>query len=294
MKSRYLINLTLILFAIALYWFNNQTDKTQSADMSVSPISSHDINRIMIERADRDSIVINKQNDQWRLISPLQARANPTRVKLILSLLSTPSIKQLAITPDTELSQYDIAATSTTLTLNGSKFIFGGVETLSKNRYILIDQTLHLVSDQIAPLLNANAISFVDNRLFEEKSKISNLDIPYYDLANQAFNDEQRLLIENKAGHWVSQPNIDTDSLLRLIDNWQYSHALQVLPLSKANQLDKTNSLSLYITLVGEKNDQEYELIYSNDTLFIINNKQQLAYQFAPGLIHQLFPKNKP
>lgn len=293
MKSRYLINLTLILLAITLYWFNNQSD-SPSTNINISPISSHDIDHILIERADRDSIIIKRRNDEWHLMSPLQARANPTRVRLILSLLNTPSIKQLTITPDIELSQYDIAANSTALTLNESKFIFGGVETLSKNRYILADQTLHLVNDQIAPLLNANATSFVDNRLLSKKVKISKLDIPYYDLTNQAFDGNQRILIENKNGQWVSQPNIDADSLLKLIDNWQYSHALQVLPLSKATKLDKTNSLLLYITLVGENDRQQYELIYSKNTLFIIDGKQQLAYQFAPGLVHQLFPRNKP
>lgn len=294
MKSRYLINLALIVLAIALYWFNNQDDKTPSADITVSPINIHDINYIMIKRADRDSIIIHKQEDEWRLVSPLTARANPTRVKLILSLVNTPSSKQLTITPDTKLSQYDITADSTKLTLNESQFSFGGVETLSKNRYILANQTLHLVNDQIAPLLNANATSFVDNRLFPPGTKISKLNIPYYDQSSQTLDDTQRMVIENQKGQWTSQPSKDADSLLELIENWQHSHALQVLPLSRVRQLEEPNSLSLYITFNNKDSGQEYKLIYSDNTLIIIDGRQQLAYQFAPGLVHQLFPKNKP
>ena len=131
MKSRYLTNLALIVLAIALYWFNNQADKVTSTNITVSPISLDTINHIMIERADRDSIIINKLEDEWRLISPLKARANPTRVELILSLVNTPSNKQLTITPNTELYQYNITADSTKLTLNDSQFNFGGVEALS-------------------------------------------------------------------------------------------------------------------------------------------------------------------
>ena len=294
MKSRYFTNLALIVLAIALYWFNNQADKVTTAYITVSPISINTINHIMIERADRDSIVINKLEDEWRLVSPVKARANPTRVELILSLVNTPSNKQLTITPDTELSQYNITADSTKLTLNDSQFNFGGVEALSKNRYILSNKTLHLVSDRVAPLLNANPTSFVDNRLFPPQTKISKLDVPYYDKASQNLDDTQRMVIENKKGQWTSEPYEDADSLLKFIENWQHSHALQVIPLSRVRQFKEAKSLSLYVTLNDQDSSQEYKLLYSDNTLIIIDRNQQLAYQFTPELIHQLFPKNKP
>ncbi len=294
MKSRYLTNLALIVLAIALYWFNNQADKVTSTNITVSPISLDTINHIMIERADRDSIIINKLEDEWRLISPLKARANPTRVELILSLVNTPSNKQLTITPNTELYQYNITADSTKLTLNDSQFNFGGVEALSKDRYILANKTLHLVNDRIAPLLNANATSFVDNRLFPPKAKISKLDIPYYDQSSQGLDNTQRMVIQNQKGQWTSQPHENADSLFEFIENWQHSHALQILPLSRVRQLEESKPLSLYITLNDQDNSHEYKLLYSDNTLIIIDGRQQLAYQLAPGLIHQLFPKNKP
>ena len=284
MKSRYLFNILLIIVILGLYWFLNQ--ETSIPTQPTLSITSHDdISQITIARNGLDTISIHKNSSGWQLVQPLNAPANNTRIKLLLSILNTPIYAQLSHADNATRSQLGFSDTSTLLTLNNDRFQFGNIESISKRRYVLHNDVIHLIDDNVAPLLNANAASFIDNKLTPLNKQISKLIITKSNTDNSLSTND--IIIEQKQGRWISNGNLSADQLSLLIEAWQHAYALQVIPLKTA-KLPLTEPHKIIIWL----NDASIELELQTNvrTLYLNNQQQQLSYQFPVELLSQLVP----
>ena len=288
MKSRYLINIVLIVLVLILYWFLNQPSSTPQQD-TVSNITQNEITEITITRLGLDTIKLQKEAVGWQLISPLQAPANNTRIKLLLSILNAPSYAQLHQTDTATLTQLGFNDVSTTLHLNSDSFIFGTIEPISQRRYVLHNNSVYLVDDNVAPLLKANATSFIDNKLIPLEQQISKISLPT--LNQQQILSTETIVIEQQDGHWQTvTTTLLTDQLTALIEAWQHAYALQVLPLGKAT-LPNSESHLVKIWYRDQEKPTEFELQRDDRTLYLNNPSLKLSYQFPISLIQQLVPK---
>jgi len=282
MRKSYLTNGLLLLFIIAIYWFVNYEPIEVNAHKTLSSLSIDQVHTINIKRINRDDILLTKIEDQWLITQPIQASANPTRVKLILALLSTISHSQFKPAPSHSLQQFDLDPHKISVQINDQVFNFGDVEPLSQYRYIQYNDRIHLVDDTVAPLLNATASSFINNRLLPDDLHITKLTLPAI-LAQDGASKE--VVLELQDGHWMSSDStLSSDDLTILIDAWQHAYAIQVLPATD--------------TIIGQPitvkfNDQtNIELLLQFDTrsMSIINRTKKLKYQFPLANKHQFFP----
>lgn len=288
MKKSYLTNLLLIGLIIGLYWFNTIDNSVVNEMPQLSSLSSSNIYNITISRPNIADIVLEKSASGWLITQPINANANNTRVELLLSFLNTPSYAQIAVGNGNNLAQFELEPANLILTLDQLKVQFGGVEPISKHRYILIDNVIHLITDRITPLLRANATSFIENRLIPKDNIITKLVLPQLNTASSL--SAQSITIENNNGHWHSNlPAITTDRLTALVENWQHAYALQVLPL-KENTPVTTATHKVQIWFNNQTLPAEYELKLSDNALFILDPQQQLNYQFTLASLAQLLP----
>ena len=288
MKSSYLVNLLLLLLVSVLFWFNTQQDADDVTAKTISNLGMADITTLSIEKEGQLTAKFVKEGEDWLMLTPVKAEANQTRIDVLLSLLALPVSSTLAITDHTDLNQFGLNKYSPVLMLNNLQFQFGSVVPISERRYVRHQQTLYLLPDTIAPLLNVNSYSFIDNQLLSSDQKISSLQIPI--LGEQGQFKLRQLELIKQDGHWQSNSDHSVDQLQTLIDHWQYAQALQVLPASRLDfTKDKAHTLKLGIN--DDTVTKDY-LLYSQDrALFIIDSKQQLAYQFIADLKQQLFLK---
>ncbi|PHS26223.1 MAG: hypothetical protein COA83_04105 [Methylophaga sp.] len=288
MKSRYLINILLIALVFSLYWFVNQEAPKQLQGQGLTATTHGDITKITILRDGLDTISIQKNASNWRLVHPINAPANNTRIKLLLSILNTNSHAQLSHADNATQTQLGFNDSSTILKLNEDNFQFGNIESISKRRYVLHNDVIHLIDDNVAPLLNANAASFIDNKLIALNHQISKLSLP-------TLNTDQTLsthtiTIEQKEGHWKSDNNkLSSDQLTILIDAWQHAYALQVLPLSTAS-VPASEPHNIVVWFQNQTEPVELQLQQDNRTLYLNSPSQQLSYQFPIALLQQLLP----
>ncbi len=289
MKKSYLINLVLIIVIIGLYWLNNTTHQPKIEMTQLTTIVRNDINHISISRLDSTDVELEKVTSGWQIMKPIKAPANTKRIELLLSFLETPSYAQIEA-DDAMLSKFELKPANIVLTLDDYTVAFGAIEPLSKHRYVLIDNMIHLITDRVTPLLNANATSFIENKLIANKNIITKLALP---LLNNNTVLSESVIIENKNGHWQSDLSIiSTDTLTALVENWQHAYALQVRPLEQSNEIDSSvHKISLWFN--HEKQAVEYTLKLSDNALFIFNEQQQLSYQFTRSIVAQLLP-NQP
>ncbi len=278
MKLSYLINLVLLIVVAALTWLTFSPSEKANEPAKFSQLSSNNINSITIERNKRDAISLTKKDTNWELVRPIQAQANDKRVALLLNILNQPADSQLTIDENTQLATYGLAEPTYTLILNDHRFEFGDSTPLQNQRYVKHEQTIYIVDDAIAHLLNSTASSFIDNRLIAKPLTLRKLSLP-----TQANTPNLEISLEN--GHWHASTDLSQDKILSLIESWQNAYALQVLAVTTTQQASNAE-----ITLWFNETDQPLRLIMqlSEHNLSLINTQTQLNYQFAANMAQQL------
>ena len=287
MKSSYLTNLVLICVIAALFWFSQQSTTPEVTSNSLKHIDVHTIEDIQLKRENSDDIRLLKQDINWHIVQPINARANTTRVNLLLSLLDSPSHSQLIHPSDEILEQLGLKPRKLSLQLNEHLFVFGDSEPLNKHRYVLYQNTVYLMDDNITALLNANANSFINNRLIADQYNINSVQLPLFD--GKQLSSTDTIAIELNNSHWQSLPVINsTDKLTKLINFWQQAEAMQVIPVTKEN-IARLENRQVTITFEKLNTPAMFLIQLTERNLFIIDQNKKLKYQFPAAMAQQLF-----
>lgn len=283
MKSSYLTNLILLAIVIALLWLS-QREQTVEQETPLSSLSPDMVEQIQIQRSGKDIIRLERTRDQWMLTDPFPARANATRIRLLLSLLNAPVHGEFQPMAPSALTQFGLNRPEVLLSMNDEQFAFGDTESISKNRYILYKDRIYLIQDDVTPLLTASANSFVDNRPLADGSQLKRLRIPL-----ELGSDTQvELTLQN--GQWQSNDDqLSADRIKTLVDSWQHAYAMQVQHLDDAQLRDlEEPQISLWLNNQSEP----IQLIMRQDgqSLHLIDPARQLQYDFPLALQSQLLP----
>jgi hypothetical protein len=270
MKLSYSINFALLILFVGLLWFIQQPASTDSTSNTLSDLSSTSVMHISIQR--QNTVIELEKNEQdWQIQSPFSARANNTRIALLLNLLNTTSQQRLNITDDTDLNQFGLTTPLVTVRLNNHVFEFGDKAPLQQKTYVKYKRTIYLVDDSISQLLNSSANAYIDNRLFSKDLTLRKLTLPQTTLS---FKD----------GHWHSDGlSLTQDEILKVIEHWQYASALQVSPYK--NDI-ATSSRPLIELWFNNHTEPQQFILHSNTTLIDVNSR--LSYQFSTKIKQQL------
>jgi len=286
MKSTYLTNLLLLVVAVLLVWLMTESQTLKPNHYITDSIKPTQVTEIEIHRREQQTIRL-QLDQQWQLIQPAMARANQTRIKLLLSLLEQP-VQQppIPVTNKTKLTDFGLEQPNLILSFNQLHFAFGKSESLSGSRYILHNQQIFLIDDDISPLLSASASSFVDNRLVDPAITIRALHLPEL-LDGKAQQQYPELSVYQHNTRWLSKPeNHAQDKLLALLQNWQQAYAMQVVILSET--FISENNPVVMIDL-ADNTQRKFVVTHSEDGLTLTDPKQQLQYQFPAAITDALF-----
>lgn len=148
MKKYTKINLGLLLVIIAIGAFVGLRGNKPTAGPppAVSTLNRQNINVITVQRTGRKEIIFKKQGHTWRIVAPLTAPANSTRIRAILSLLQARSYARIQA-QGKDLDRFGLAKPAVILSLDDHEFRFGGSEPLNGRRYLLYRNTIHLIDD---------------------------------------------------------------------------------------------------------------------------------------------------
>ncbi len=283
MKSSYLTNLILLAIVIALLWLSQQEQPAEQQASTLSSLDTEAIELIQIARSGKVNLRLERQQNHWILTEPFNARANPTRINLLLSLLRAPVHGEFQPMDQSALDQFGLSNPDVILSMNNEQFAFGGVESLSENRYVLHQGMIFLVQDDVTPLLTASAGSFVDNRLIPESNQLTRLTLP-------AADDEQKVRFSLQEGEWHSDNSeLSTDAIKTLVDSWQHAYAMQVRYLPNA-QLNAMTEPHIKLWLADQAEPMQLLMRQNGQTLQLINPALRLQYDFPLAIKSQLLP----
>ncbi len=142
-------NICLVLFIIVLVTvviLKPGLNHSASQD-KISQLKASDIETIKIMSADQDDIVFYKKNATWwKKLTDNNIPVNTDQLNPLFNLLSSDSLESFEVSSD-KLSIYKLAPPRLSIQYNNFTLSFGGSEPLKHRRYVLIGQTIHLITD---------------------------------------------------------------------------------------------------------------------------------------------------
>lgn len=275
MRSRLLLNLILVLVIIglALLVIYEPGKQPEPSLPKLTELKPQDVSTIHIERATADPITLYKQQGVWYMQEPYRLPANDYRVQSLLRLLQTESHAQHDLS-QLDPAKYGLDKPRATITFNDKlKIAFGNTESLSKQRYVRIGNTLHLIVDTFYYQAASPATGYASHAILPT-GKVTALQLP----------DMQLTL---KDGQWQLHPpreDRSADVLTELIDNWQSAQAIQLKPFED-RVLPKAN---IQVTLDGQKQPIRYTLQKHGDDITLLRHDVKMRYFISDDTLNQL------
>jgi hypothetical protein len=126
MKSRWLLNLALLVLVAGLALFVYLRPKTEVSTVqqsySVSTMDIGQVTKVSIEVPAKQPVVFEKKQGQWMMLQPFQGRANPVEVGQIIAVAIASSTEKL---PANDPARFGLDHPQLIVRLNDQQFNFG-------------------------------------------------------------------------------------------------------------------------------------------------------------------------
>lgn len=214
--SRNQLNLALLALVAGLTLTVVLTQDEETPKVPVlAGLSADAVDRIAIRHPGSEEIRLEKADGIWHVTAPGQARAEAVEVAALTDLAELESKRQLK-PADVSLADLELEPAKYEIQLNDRLLQFGGIEPLEYERYILADDTIHLLSDPPSAALDADFSDLVSKQILPAGRQIVGIELP------------ELSLNKDDSGWSLSPPQADvsTDQMQALVDGWSRARAL--------------------------------------------------------------------
>ena len=291
MKNHIIINITLLVLLVALgliVWL----DPFSAPEPQKTPLTNVDIthvHKISVFNANQLQFVVEllpgTPKSTWYLTNPLKIPANPAKIQQLLTLLNTNSFRQYRIKSD-NLAKLGLGKPSWKVAFdtvqNQTVVLFGKTEPIEQKRYVLVDDTVHLIIDQYSQYNVGSPLMLANLDILPVDKSVKELRLP----------DQ---IIKKVDGEWQStraEGAISQQTYNKFIDEWRYAQALRVALVDKPTQ----SSNAQVVTVILEKAEQPVHfVIEANDQNYVVTNKDWgVRYYFNSSVGEKLLHIKSP
>lgn len=215
--TRTQLNLVLLIAATGLGAAVFFSQKKEEKGAPLTTLTAEIINKIALEHPGAAAIELEKRNGKWKLTAPVQADADPFEVNGILAL-ATLETKSALEPAQVKLADLGLDPPQYSISLNGQKLEFGGVEPLQYRRYIKTGSKIALVEDPPSAALDQDYSDLVVKKLLPENSEIMQIALPGLTLSKSADGKGWTLSPDD--------PGTSADQKQKLVDSWKNARAM--------------------------------------------------------------------
>tara|TARA_B100000795_G_scaffold112395_1_gene83187 strand:- start:1109 stop:2008 length:900 start_codon:yes stop_codon:yes gene_type:complete len=180
MKSRWLINIGLLLIVLvtSFYsWTIFQKEPVESLRFELTKFKLSDFNELKIDFPSKISTHFKIIDNNWRMISPHNARADEFYVYRILSLVAASSLEKLKTD---DLSKYGLDQPNLKITFMGDgleeQFLFGTYNPINEDQYVLYRDNVYLISGGYSETSSFMPVELIDKNPIAKFDKIKSFD----------------------------------------------------------------------------------------------------------------------
>lgn len=282
LRRRWLVNLALLAIVVtlaALTFYYRQQEKAGLGPPLAAP-ATENVDRVRIERPGQPAIVLEKHADDsrdgggraqsgtraenWRLTSPVAARANRFNVENLLRVGAARSELKL---DGGDPAAYGLVTPQAKLEVGTETFEFGALHPFHSQVYVRHRGVVHLVNAQALHAVLRAPNHFIDARLLEPERRLVGLRLPGFTL-------------DLKDGRWQHQPpakDLTSDRIGDFVARWTNAHALSVEPAGTRPTLA---SVRLMLTRASTPETLTLEIVSYKPTFVLRRRDEKLEYHF--------------
>ncbi|MEO5573468.1 MAG: DUF4340 domain-containing protein [Gammaproteobacteria bacterium] len=281
MNSRVLLNLGLLVLAaiaglVMVYLPGLEKPATPIALTSLKPAQ---VTHILMQRTGQADIRLVKQQQGWFMTAPLTLSANTASVDSLLELAQIESQQQFNARAQ-DLGKFNVAEPRVRVRLNDEEIAFGGTEPLQQRRYVLVNNTVHLINEVVYDSLLSAPTVWVSSALLPPASQLSSIELPGITLFKQS------------NGSWKLTPpqnNISSDTINSLVDEWTHAQAQQVKPYTTGTAHGK-----VLLHLQSSKNPISFDIQARTPELILARPDLGVQYHLPAELSDRLLKMPAP
>ena len=275
MRFRLLLNLCLLLAVIglALFLVYGNGKKAAPADVTLTAVKPETVSHIRIVRTGQDEISFAKQSGIWMMQNPYQLRASEIRIETMLKLLGAHSYAQYH-SKAIQLSRFLLDQPQLSIEFDNTRIDFGATSPLAERRYVLVNNTVHIINDVLFQQLQAPATFFLNTRLLPEHTSISAVLLP-----GHAIRRQQAI--------WTVDPalNISADKIVELVNAWRDADAISV---SKYEDQGRHDTVRIELEKEGAI---EFVIVHEPPQLILARPDLGIQYHFGDYDAERMFLK---
>lgn len=247
--------------------------------VTISDLDLATVRQLRIEQPGKPDIVLQQVNGEWRILQPLQAQADLFRVNEVLRVAHSQSLNQLPFQASTDAGKFGLESPKAIVHFDKLELKFGDTSPINQQQYLLVDNTLHLVSANTLWSVNRPANDYIERRLLKQKTAP--------DLIR--FADGNALQLVN--GSWHLQktiPTLTSDALTQIVNEWRYATALRAAPKKSATGLGKFQLR--FPQPQGKAETVDIDIVAYAPDLILYRRDEGLLYYFPADTIRRLVP----
>ena len=278
MKSRWLLNLALLVLVAALGLFVYLRPKTDAnpaqQSYAVADFAANKVSRVTIAVPTKKPVIFEKQNDQWMMVEPFKGRADPLAVGRVIAVAIASSAEKL---PANDLARFGLDHPQLTVKLDDHEFSFGMYNPVGGDQFVAHNNAVYTVPTSYSTNATIQPLEMMDKRAFTRDEVIVGFDFG----GLEQWESSHLNLDLQPDGKWkVSSPAAKPDQkeLQAWFEGWEWSHftATSVEPAP----LDHTPHPFFFVKLKDGKKIKFIKMQESPE-LLLVREDEQLQYHFA-------------
>lgn len=267
MNSRTVLNVALVLAVVvlaAVVYFQPGL-KEASVGKLLTTIDPRQVKELHLSN-EQGEVVLRRDGEEWNLQAPLTIVANKFRVEQLLHWFVVSSVQSYAAA-GLDLAKFGLDQPQATVSANGVELRFGNLDPLNQRRYLLLNNTVHLVaeSDLTAPTSPWNY--FVSPLVVPQGVQIKALAIPGLG----------EIALGEKGWRYSGKiPPASADAMQMLADSWRNARALSVEPVAMSDAHEQ-----VVISFADDRPPLKLALIRSHDDLVLVADNIGIEYHMG-------------
>lgn len=248
----------------------------------LTTLDSEAITRIEVRHPDKPAIKLQKSEQGWALVSPVQVMADQLQVSALTNLAYRETSLQYPAA-EVDLAKLGLNPAKWVIQLDGTELHFGNKEPVEERRYVRVGDTVFLASDPPSTALDGDYSDLVHAKLMPEgTAAITGIQTPKLQLKQVS---ETEWTVEPKSA------DFGPDARAKLLAHWENARSLWRGSYDPAT--DKIQDGD-YIRVSFGDQQVEYQVIERDPQLKLLRKDLDVVYTLAPKYGTDLFELQKP
>lgn len=267
-----MIMLATIIAALIFLYFRPPTEQAQ--EFSISSLSSEAVQVVRLIKQ-HDEIVLSKTRGQWRILKPIQARADEKKIAEIILVHQAKAQQRF---PLENLERFGLDRAYVQLYLNEEYFGFGSYVPITNQQYVANGEHVYVISPRYGLLFPAHAQDLASRQLLEAEEVPIKFESHQFIVELQQLNWHIRNLQSGKLP--------DEQTLEQWVKSWQTARAEHIL---QPHEMDGgfIELANIKISLQDDKNIA-VKVLHNADQVVFMRSNEDVGYAFSNEAGQQL------